>query len=148
MNAVYGLIIRFNNWLVRLRNVRVEPESVLLLLPHCLQRTACPHKLIHDMESCERCGQCDIAGILALRDELKIKCSVVSGGREALRETRDKAVRVIVAIACEKELFDGIRAAFPKPVLAVSNKTPNGPCRDTVVSLAHVKSAIREVIEE
>ena len=141
-------VVAINNWIVRARHIKVPLRNLLLLLPHCLQRTACERKVIHDVNSCRRCGACNIDGLLKLRDELGIRSAVASGGRQALGLARDKEVRAIVAVACEKELFDGILAAFPKPVLAVANRQPNGPCRDTVVDVNLVRAALLEMLEE
>ena len=38
--------IKVNNELVLADRPRVRPERLLLLLPHCIQRSACPHRLI------------------------------------------------------------------------------------------------------
>ncbi|MDI6775421.1 MAG: DUF116 domain-containing protein [Verrucomicrobiota bacterium] len=142
-----GLIIRWNNVWVRKRRARVPPANLLLLLSRCLQRSLCRRKVARDPAECERCGGCDVAGLLALRDELKVQCRIADGGREALALTRDQSVRAVVAVACEKELFEGIRGAFPKPVLAILNETPNGPCHDTRVDVEGVRAAAREIIE-
>lgn len=140
------LIIRLNNWVTRRRRVRVAPENLLLLIPHCLQRSACPRNVAHDVNQCARCGQCAIAEILSLRDRLGVKCSLASGGRQAVTCAHDPSIRMIVAVACEKELVDGIVASFPKPVLAVPNLRPHGPCKDTRVDVAALEAALREVL--
>ena len=54
-------------------------------------------------------------------------------------------VKAVVAVACEKELVQGIRAAFPKPVVAVPNMTPEGSCRNTVVDPVAVVKAIESL---
>lgn len=141
------LIIRLNNAWVRKRRARVPAANLLVLLPHCLQCGLCRQNVSHDLAECQRCGRCDVAELLALRDELGFPCRVAAGGREALALTRDPTVRAVVAVACDKELFEGIRGAFPKPVLAVSNETPNGPCHDTRVDVAKVRAAVQEMLE-
>jgi hypothetical protein len=40
-------------------------------------------------------------------------------------------------------LKHGILAAWPKPVLAVTNITPEGPCRNTLADPGKVAEAIR-----
>lgn len=137
------MLIRFNNRLVRARRLCVPADALLLLLPRCLQKEACPVKLATDLEACRRCGRCDIAGLLAVRDTLGVRCAMATGGRQAVALTRDPAVRMVVAVACEKELLEGIRAAFPKPVFAIANRRACGPCRDTAVPVAEVEAAVR-----
>jgi uncharacterized protein len=143
---IRSAIIRLNNWVTRRRRVRVPPGHLLLLLPHCLQRSRCEQNVVHNVDQCRRCGQCDLAALLKLRDEFGLLCSLASGGRQALAYVRRADVKAVVAVACEKELLDGIRAAFPKPVLAVPNKTPHGPCHDTVVDLQGVREALGEML--
>jgi hypothetical protein len=43
-------------------------------------------------------------------------------------------------------LVYGIFAAWPKPVLAVRNTTPEGPCRNTMADPAVVAAAIGEFL--
>jgi hypothetical protein len=138
--------IRLNNWLTRRRGVRVPAGSILLLLPHCLQFSQCAHNITFDLDQCKRCGQCNIAELLTLRDRYGIPCKLASGGREAVARVKDPDIRAVVAVACEKELVDGIRACFPKPILAVTNVRPNGPCKDTRVDVERVVGALRELI--
>jgi hypothetical protein len=140
------LLIRWNNALTRLRRVRVPPAGILVILPHCLQRTGCGRPVVADPSACARCGGC---GIGALRDacaERGVTLGVAAGGRQALERVRAPEVRAVVAVACDKELLDGIRAAFPKPLLAIPNAQPHGPCRDTTVSLDAVTEAIDALI--
>lgn len=139
-------VVRCNNAITRLRRIRIRPENLLLLLPHCLQNGACDRNIRHDVSRCGRCGRCDVSELLALRDKYGLRCSLVSGGRQALAALRRPEVRAVVAVACEKELCDGIRASLPKPVLAVPNLRPNGPCKDTRVLLADVEAAVRELL--
>ena len=139
-------LVRLNNSLVRLRKSPVAPEHLLLLLPHCLQRKACKQNVKNDLDECRRCGLCNIGELIGLRDELGIRCVLASGGREAATAVRDPAVKLVVAVACEKELCDGIRAAFPKPVVAVPNERPQGFCRDTRVDVARVRTLIEGLL--
>jgi hypothetical protein len=84
--------------------------------------------------------------MIRIRDEFGVLAHVVGGGQQALLRTKDKQVRAIVAVACEKELMHGIFYTFPRPVVAVMNETPEGPCRNTVVDAAKVSAAIRSII--
>lgn len=60
---------------------------------------------------------------------------------------RRPEVKAVVAVACEKELVQGIRAAFPKPVLAIPNQTPEGSCVNTIVDPAAVVKGIELLIK-
>ncbi len=56
--------------------------------------------------------------------------------------------RMIIAIACERDLASGIQDTYPLPVYGVLNDRPNGPCLDTQVSLIDVENALRRFIKE
>jgi hypothetical protein len=144
--TMLGRGIAWNNWLVRHMRRRVAPAHLLVLLPRCLQRTGCGQDVVSDLAACRRCGQCDLASLVRLRAETGVRVHVAGGGRAALALTRQSDVHAVVACACEKELWEGIRAAFPKPVLAVSNETPEGLCRNTRVATDRLVAAIRSMI--
>ena len=146
MSALPNLILGLNRLRNRFLNGRVHPDHLLLLVPHCLQRCTCESNITRDIDRCNRCGQCNVADMLQLRDEFGIRCHLVSGGREAIAVVRDPAVKAIVAVACEKELADGIRAVMPKRVVAIPNERPNGPCKNTRVDVDMVRSAIVELL--
>ena len=141
--SMRGRWIAVNNWLVRHVRRRVRPANVLVLLPRCLQREGCPQGVVGDLDACRQCGQCDVAALIRLREETGVRFHMAGGGRAAVALTRQQDVHAIVACACEKELAEGIRAAFPKPVLGVTNNTPEGFCRNTRVATDQIREAIR-----
>jgi hypothetical protein len=83
----------------------------------------------------------------ALAERIGVRVHVASGGREALERARAPEVRVILAIACSKELSEGIRAAFPKRVIGILNSWPHGPCKDTDVDVRQVESALNRLVK-
>lgn len=145
--TVRHLLIVANNWLVRHRRRRFAPTEILVLLPRCLQHVGCGRNVIADLDACRRCGQCNVPALLALRDATGVRFQMAGGGRAAASLTHQPTVRAIVACACEKELCDGIRVAFPKPVLAVTNDIPEGFCRNTRVDVARLRAAIQVLIQ-
>jgi hypothetical protein len=140
------LVIAVNNRITRMRRVRVAASEVMLLLPHCLQRTGCDRNLIRGIDECLRCRRCNVPEFIGLKNEMGVRCAVAGGGRQASQLVRDPGVRAVVAVACENELAEGIFAAFPKPVIAVSNECPNGPCRDTCANVGSVRRALESMI--
>lgn len=138
--------IRCNNALTRLRCRRVAPDGLLLLVPSCLQRSGCAQSLGETIDDCTACGRCNVADLLALRDEMGIRCSMAAGGREALSFVSDRQIRAVVAVACEKELIQGIFAVFPKPVLGVVNIQTDGPCRNTRLDIEEVRAAVHSLL--
>lgn len=142
------LFVQFNNWLIRLRRIRVEPEQLLLLVPRCLQRNGCPQTLGETIDDCNACGKCNVTDLLTMRDEFGIRCSMATGGREAVAFVRDPRTKAVVAVACEKELAMGILAVMPTSVLGVSNIQTGVPCRNTRLDPDLVREAIRSMLKD
>lgn len=144
---VRRFIINVNNFFTRLRRIKAKAENILLLLPHCLQKPDCEQNIVNRIDSCKRCGGCNVGPILELRDKYGVQCELVSGGRQAIEAVRRKNVRVVIAVACEKELTDGILAAVPRPVIALCNRRPHGPCRFTQVDALRIRDAIESCLD-
>lgn len=140
------LIVKFNNWLTRFRRHRIKPDELLVLIPHCLQIQHCDHNVRGDLDNCQRCGRCPIAGILALKEKYGVTVELVSGGRKAVAAAKSKKIKGIVAVACAKELTAGLKAVFPKAVMAVMNAQPEGPCVNTTVDIDAVEAAIQSFL--
>lgn len=147
--ALLRLLILFNNRVTRWRRVRTSPERLLLLVAHCLQYGDCGRNLLRGGgEGCARCGRCPVDAILALSERYGVQCQVAGGGRQALARVRVPGIDAVVAVACERELVQGILGVFPKPALAVRNTRPKGDCHDTQVDLAEVERAVRELLAD
>lgn len=140
--------IKVNNELLLTETDRYDPEKILILLPHCIQKSACDLRLSYDINHCRRCGKCPIGGLLALRDGYGVHLAVATGGTIARRLVVEKRPRFILAVACERDLSSGIQDTYPLPVFGLLNERPNGPCFDTLVSLPLVETALRRFIKE
>jgi len=141
-------LVKLMNSVTRVRRARCKPGELLLLLPACLQDSACERKITRDVGECRRCGRCKVKDVLDLADKYGVRCAVATGGRLAVDLARDRGVKAVVAIACEKELQAGMLAVFPKPALGVINLRPNGPCTDTDVDLAEVEETLAWLLRE
>lgn len=139
-------IVRAINWLTKQRVANVKPENVLLLFPHCMQWRECPHNVLYKLENCRRCGKCQIGAVIALAEKYGVRRFCASGGRQAAKQCFHPDVKVVLAIACEKELNEGMSAIFPKPTIGVINLRPKGPCVETEVVLPAVEAALRELL--
>ena len=135
--------IKVNNELVLSSRKPVLPEDLLLLLPHCVQRSSCPHRLVHHVDHCQRCGNCQVGALLDLRDKYGIRLAIATGGTIARRIVVQSKPRCIIAVACERDLTSGIQDSYPLPVFGVLNQRPNGPCIDTLVPLFALEDAIQ-----
>ncbi|MFH1501962.1 MAG: DUF116 domain-containing protein [Candidatus Eisenbacteria bacterium] len=136
--------VAVNNALVMAGRGTIRGGRLLLLLPHCLQATTCPHKITGGLiDNCRGCGECVIAGLLDLAHEKGLPLTVATGGTLARRVIGEVDPAAIVAVACETDLTSGIRDSYPLPVYGVLNIRPHGPCRDTTVDMEQVRTAVR-----
>jgi hypothetical protein len=143
-DEVQRSFLEVNNALVEHKQLPRLPSdaSMLVLLPHCLQHTDCKLRVTADVNVCRSCGRCDIGALKELAGDPNVSVSVATGGqaaREAIKRSRPKA---IVAVACERDLTDGICDVAGIPVVGVLNDRPNGPCRDTVVDVSRIRQSV------
>jgi len=141
-DKIKSSFIEVNNFLVKSKWLVVKPEHILLLIPHCLQKSGCRYKITPDIDNCRRCGGCIISEILVLRDKYGIKTGVATGGTLARKFVQEFRPRAIVAVACERDLTSGIMDTNPIPVLGVTNERPYGPCLNTRVDLKKIEEAL------
>jgi hypothetical protein len=134
--------IAINNQLVLAEAKKVNPDRLLLLLPHCLQNHECTVRIIGDVEHCKSCGKCKIKDLVALSQKYHVPVAVATGGTLARKIVVEKRPEVIIGVACERDLTSGIQDTYPIPVYGIFNKRPFGPCYDTDVDLDLVEQGI------
>ncbi len=135
--------VKVNNEMVFGNNIEVEGKDILVLLPHCIQSSKCVHRLTYSIEHCQRCGLCTLADLLQLRDEWGFTLVIATGGTIARRIVVQTKAKLILAIACERDLTSGIQDTYPLPVFGIINERPCGPCIDTTVNVELLKSALK-----
>src|SRR2546425_755850 len=80
-------------------------------------------------------GRYGVPGFVATRGQL---------GRRVIRERRPRAV---VAVACERDMMTGLRDVAGKlPVLGLTMRLANGPCRDAMIDLDVMESWVRGLV--
>ncbi len=147
-NTIRRAYTILNNQLIYSKKYDIEARDILILSPHCLQKSFCPHKITHDTNNCKRCGKCDVDRLLKLKENYGVKFSIVTGGTLARKIIKDNKPKAIIAIACERDLFSGLMDIRKIPVLAVINQRPEGPCINTAVDIMKVEKAIKHFIKE
>ena len=140
--------IAVNNYLVHSKYLRLQGEQIMILLPHCLQDSECPHKITMDVNNCKGCGKCDIASLKEMAEKYNAVIKVATGGTLARKFVLDSRPRGVVAVACERDLSLGIHELGGLPVIGVLNCRPNGPCFNTTVNLDEVETALQSIIKE
>jgi len=126
---------------------KIAPERMLLLLPHCLQRADCQRRITTNIDNCEPCGRCNIDTLIKLARSYKIHIAVASGGTLARKIVRDHKPKMIIAVACERDLTSGIHDTFPLPVYGILNQRPEGPCWNTLVETIEVENALKTFLK-
>lgn len=89
----------------------IAPSERILLLPHCLRRAdTCQGKYTKEGLQCAACNpECSINCLRQAALELGYKgVCVAPGGRLALKYVENNKPKAIVAVACDKELEEGV----------------------------------------
>ena len=144
---VWQSFIAVNNTLVKAKSSLASPSRLLILVPHCLQDSECPHKITADVNNCKKCGKCCIKDLIELAEKYHAVLKVATGGTLARKYISDFRPQAVVAVACERDLSSGIQDAGVLPVLGVLNSRPNGPCFNTKVAIEEVENAIKTIIK-
>jgi hypothetical protein len=124
-DRVSNSFVRVSNSSARATAKRVAPGGLLLLLPRCL--TGEVRKVLLDLG--RSCG---------------CKISTASGGTVARLQIDRMKPQAIITMACERDLVSGILdVAAEIPVIAIPNRRPKGPCKDTEIEVEDVNKAMR-----
>jgi hypothetical protein len=145
-DAIRRFFSEINNRVVIQKNKKLNPEDILMIAPHCLQKASCKHKITGDINNCKRCGGCDINGLFDLCTSYNINLQIVTGGTLARKIIKDYRPKGVIAIACERDLSHGILDVKGIPVIGVKNERPNGPCYNTCVDIDKVEKAIKQFL--
>jgi len=130
---------------------QVPPGERILLLPHCLRRSAaCAAKSSAQGLQCLSCTPaCPINQLRRKALDLGYReVCVASGGQMALKRVAESKPLAVVAVACAKELAEGIEGIktlmsgdSPLPAIAIIPLAKDG-CVDTEVD---IEQALRMV---
>lgn len=135
--------VSVNNYLVKSKEIFIPGKELMILIPHCLQNSECPHKITVDINNCKECGKCKICDLKKMAEKYNVTLKVATGGTLARKYIQENHPRAVIAIACERDLSSGIQDATGIPVLGVLNCRPNGPCFNTDVNLEQVEIALK-----
>ena len=138
--------VHVNNSFVKAMKVKLKPEEIVILLPHCLQNHECKVRITNNIKNCVKCGRCDISDLCTLAEKYNVKMYIATGGTLARKIIVENKPKFILAVACHRDLVSGMRDVFPIPVYGVLNKRPNGPCFDTEVPVSKIDSALKSLI--
>src|SRR5689334_20827795 len=113
------------NALAERRKRTVGKGELLVLIPRCLSKQA-------------------LDGVLAIAGRYEVPVFVATRGQLARRVIRERRPRAVVAVACERDMMTGLRdVAGRLPVLGLTMRLPNGPCRDAAIDLAQMERWVK-----
>ena len=141
-----GSFVAVSNLIFMKSGIKVPAKRLLVLSPHCLQLTSCPHKITRDPNNCKRCGGCNVGDLMKLADELGFTFFVATGGTLARQVVKKIRPQAVLAIACERDLMSGIQDVYPLPAVGILNIRPNGPCNNTRVDMDEVRRLLEQII--
>jgi hypothetical protein len=114
----------YNTLAVR-RGRKVGKGELLVLIPRCLSKIA-------------------LDGVLGIAGRYDVPVFVATRGQLARRVIKERRPRAVVAVACERDMMTGLRDVAGKlPVLGLTMRLPNGPCRDAMLDLETMESWVR-----
>ncbi len=123
-DRVGNSFIKVHNYMTKSHGDGLDLERLLVLLPRCLKkeaRSAITERIHGD----------------------GYKILTAGGGEEARAVIKEYRPTFILALACERDLMSGIRDVADKiPVLAIPNKRPEGPCKNTEFSLGEFEETL------
>ncbi len=114
----------FFNAVVRASH-RPGKGKTIILIPRCLEAEM--RKSVQEMGA--RAG---------------VSVFVATGGGEARKAIHRERPSAVIAVACERDLVSGIHDVAPKvTTLGVINQRPEGPCKNTLIDLGELRTAIQ-----
>ncbi len=140
------LLIDYNNRIQRKQIKKYKKDEVLILLPHCLQYMDCPYKITNDINNCKECGNCVIQDFKKIHQDYGIQIKVATGGTLARKIISDLKPKVILAVACHRDLTEGIKDVEVIPVVGFLNERPNGPCFNTSCDVNEIKNTLEKIL--
>jgi hypothetical protein len=77
-----------------------------------------------------------------------MKIAIATGGTLARKIIVDTKPRCIIAVACQRDLVDGLMDVFPIPVYGILNIRPHGPCINTTLDVSIISNFLNHFIQE
>ena len=126
-DRLFNSFLRIHNVIMPGRRL-LSPEQLLVLLPRCLRRE-------------------DHAYMRSLREKYKFAMATAGGGQQARQQIKTSMPKVIIAVACERDLLSGFLEVNPHiPVIGLPIMRPEGPCKNTQIDKEELESLIKKFL--
>lgn len=124
-DRVGNSFIKAHNLVLKGHGHEMSGDAVLVLLPRCLQREV-RQKVVERVNG------------------KAVQVVTVAGGEEARRAIIACKPSLVLAVACERDLISGIKDMAEKVhVLAIPNRRPEGPCKNTDLQFDALDDALK-----
>lgn len=118
-------LVKVNNALIYTTKKKFQASNLLVLLPRCLDKDT----------------RIKLTGIT---EKYGCKVFTATGGSSARQMLKKVKPDAIIGVACERDLVAGMTdSPHYIPVIAIANKRPNGPCKDTIVDVEEFEKAVK-----
>ncbi len=115
--------VTFSNAIVKASH-RPDNGKTIILIPRCLTAEM--------KEKVKELGKRAGVGVFS-----------ATGGGQARKIIIRERPSAVIGVACERDLVSGIHdVAVKMPTMGVTNKRPEGPCKNTTIDLDDIKNAI------
>ncbi|WP_027417898.1 DUF116 domain-containing protein [Aneurinibacillus terranovensis] len=121
-------VMRAGNILTKAIYDKVHPDDLLIVVPRCLSMFTRKE-------------------LTALTEKYGVTFHTAGGGNAARELLVKEKPKAIIAVACERDLFSGLQDVGGNiPVMAITNKRPEGPCRNTFINFEEMEEAIQHFL--
>lgn len=129
-DRVVHSLLKINNALIYATKKKFISNNLLVLLPRCLDR-----------ETREK--------VTALTQSYGCTVFTATGGQSARQMVKKVKPDAIIGVACERDLVAGMSdSSHYVPVIAITNKRPNGPCKDTFIDVEEFERAVKFLLKK
>lgn len=146
-SIVNQFFIHMNNIFVESMKLKGTSKDILILIPHCVQDSQCSIKITSNLLACKACGKCKASDLKDLQEQYDCKIAIATGGTLARKAVVEYNPKYIIAVACERDLVNGILDVNAIPVYGILNQLPNGPCINTTINVQEIKDVIIRYID-
>jgi hypothetical protein len=135
--------VQVNNSFLKSGKKKYLSKDILILLPHCIQNFDCVFRITNNIDNCTECGKCQIMQLKQIAKVSDLNIAIATGGTLARKIIVQTKPKCIIAVACQRDLVDGLIDVFPIPVYGILNERPDGPCINTIVDVEKINEFIR-----
>lgn len=140
--------VHVNNSFINPKKHKFLSSEVLILLPHCIQNYDCNYRITNNIDNCIDCGKCNIMHLKRISKQYNVNIAIATGGTLARKIIVQTKPKCIIAVACQRDLVDGLLEVFPIPVYGVLNDRPFGPCINTSVNFNKIEDFLNNFLKE